>query len=290
MIKFNKLLHCSQQQEVIVYSIKSGRWLHEVKEMDGIEIITLTPENIGKYGVCGYKDVQKHVELQRKIEWMKKYQPLGLTIKVLVIEGGGTQGMIEYIPGKYAHRPVNAENYMFIHCLFVGFKKEFKEQGFATLLLSECISDAKEKGFKGVAVVTRKGSFMADNMIFIKNGFEIVDKALPDFELCALKFDETIANPAFLPIALQSSSSDKDMVIYRSAQCPYSVKNVNAIMESAYSMNIPVKLVEIDDAEKAQNVPCPFGTFCISYNGKIIAHHPISNTRFLNIMKSMKSS
>jgi len=28
--------------------------------------------------------------------------------------------MIEYIPGKYAHRPVDAEGYMFIHCIFVA--------------------------------------------------------------------------------------------------------------------------------------------------------------------------
>jgi len=34
--------------------------------------------------------------------------------------------MLEYIPGKYAHRPVDAERCMFIHCIFVGFKNEFK--------------------------------------------------------------------------------------------------------------------------------------------------------------------
>lgn len=36
--------------------------------MKDIEIINLTPENIANYGVCGYKDANKHVELRKKIE------------------------------------------------------------------------------------------------------------------------------------------------------------------------------------------------------------------------------
>jgi len=35
--------------------------------MTDIEIIDLTPDNIAYYGVCGYKDVKKHLELRRKI-------------------------------------------------------------------------------------------------------------------------------------------------------------------------------------------------------------------------------
>jgi len=93
--------------------------------MEDIKIIDLTPENIAEYGVCGYKDAHKHVELRKKIEWVRKYYPKGLRIKALISEKGGYLGMIEYISGKFAHRPVNAEGYMFIHCIFVGFKKEF---------------------------------------------------------------------------------------------------------------------------------------------------------------------
>ena len=35
--------------------------------MDKIKIIDLTPENIADYGVCGYKDINKHEELRNKI-------------------------------------------------------------------------------------------------------------------------------------------------------------------------------------------------------------------------------
>ncbi len=40
----------------------------------------------------------------------------------------------------------------------------------------------------GVAVVTRKGSFMVDSRIFLKHGFEVVDTASPDFVLLVKKF------------------------------------------------------------------------------------------------------
>jgi len=42
---------------------------------------------------------------------------------------------------------------------------------------------------QGVAVVTRKGSFMAKKDVFLKNGFVLADKAEPDFELLVIKFN-----------------------------------------------------------------------------------------------------
>ncbi len=251
-----------------------------------IQIIDLTPENIGNYGVCGYKDVNKHLELKRKIEWFKKYYPKGLRIKALLSHSGGYQGMLEYIPGEYAHRPVDAAGYMFIHCIFVGFKKEFKGKGYATHLIDECIKESKNAKMLGVAVVTRKGSFMAKKNIFIKKGFSIVDNAKPDFELLALKFDEKTANPEFKEISTKNYS--KGLTIIRSQQCPYSVKNVDAIIQTAKKLNLKPSLVEVDDSESAQKSPCAFGTFCIINDGIILSHHPISNTRFENIVKTIE--
>lgn len=249
-------------------------------------IIDLTPENIADYGVCGYKDTQKHLELRRKIDWFKQYYPKGLRIKALVSKTGGYQGMLEYIPGEYTHRPVKAEGYMFIHCIFVGFRVEFKGKGYASAMLDECIQEAKEQGKVGVAVVTRKGSFMAKKDIFLKKDFHVVDTAKPDFELLALKFKPDAANPKF---AIPNTDAYKDgLTVIRSPQCPYSVKNVDAIMVTAKEMGLNAKLLDLTTAEAAQQSPCAFGTFCIINNGEILSHHPISNTRFENIMKQKK--
>jgi predicted GNAT family acetyltransferase len=194
--------------------------------------------------------------------------------------------MLEYIPGEYAHRPVKAEGYMFIHCIFVGFRVEFKGKGYASAMLDECIREAKEQGKVGVTVVTRKGSFMAKKDIFLKKDFHVVDTAKPDFELLALKFKPDAANPKF---AIPNTDAYKDgLTVIRSPQCPYSVKNVDAIMVTAKEMGLNAKLLDLTTAEAAQQSPCAFGTFCIINNGKILSHHPISNTRFENIMTQKK--
>lgn len=254
-----------------------------------IQIINLTPENISDYGVCGYKDVRKHKELRNKIAWFNEYYSKGLKIKVLFSKKGGYQGMLEYLPGKFAHRPVNADGYMFIHCIFVGFKNEFKGKGYASALIDECINDAKIQKMLGVAVVTRKGAFMAHNEIFLKKGFEIVDKAQPDFELLTIKFEKASTSPSFKLDILDNLNNYKNgLTIIRSAQCPYTEKNVNAIIESAEKkFKLKPKLIDLKDSKSAQKTPCAFGTFCIIYNGEIISYHPISNTRFENIMTKM---
>jgi len=250
--------------------------------MTDIEIIDLTPENIADYGVCGYKDVEKHLELRRKIDWFKEYYPKGLRIKAILAKTGGYQGMLEYIPGKYAHRPVDAAGYMFIHCIFVGFRKEFKGKGYASSLIDSCIQEALSLNMSGVAVVTRKGSFMADKDIFLKMGFISADTAKPDFELLVLKFDKAATDPKFKEFS--PDRYDNGLIIIRSPQCPYSVKNVDAILETAKKLKIQAELVELMDHESAQQTPCAFGTFCIIHNKEVISHHPISNGRFENIM------
>ena len=249
----------------------------------GIQVIDLTPQNIESYGVCGYRDAGKHVELRRKIDWFKEYYPKGLRIKALLSEAGGYQGMLEYIPGQYAHRPVDADGYMFIHCLFVGFRKEYKGKGYATLLIDRCIEESEAANMLGVAVVTRKGPFMAKRDIFIKNGFSVVDEAEPDFELLVFKFETAAADPKFRKMSAYKYQDG--LTILRSPQCPYSEKNVNAILQTAKSMKMKTTLIDLEDSASAQKAPGPFGTFCIIYNGEIISHHPISETRFRNIMR-----
>ena len=256
--------------------------------MPDIEIIDLNPENIADYGVCGYKDFKKHLELRRKIDWFKEYYSKGLRIKVIFSREGGYQGMLEYIPGKYAHRPVDAEGYMFIHCIFVGFKNEFKGKGYSSSLIEECIKDAKEAKHAGRCGCYRNALIYGKKDIFLKKGFVPVDEAEPDFELLVLKFNPEADDPKFKNMSLDTEKYGEGLTVIRSAQCPYSVKNVDAILKTARDkLKIKANLIDLESSDEAQHVPCAFGTFCIIYNGKVISHHPISNTRFENIMKKI---
>jgi len=182
-----------------------------------------------------------------------------------------------------------ADGYLFIHCIFVGFKKEYKGKGYASMLIDECIQEAKEQKMLGVAVVTRKGSFMANDDIFLKKGFKITDSARPDFNLLAFRFNNESVIPHFNPDMLKNLSIyNKGITIIRSVQCPYTEKNVKAIIETAEKkFKLKPRLIDLKDSESTQNSPCAFGTFCIIYNGEIISYHPISNTRFENIMTKL---
>jgi len=139
--------------------------------MKEIKIIDITPDNILDYGICGYKNISRE-GYPEKVSWIEKNYSKGLRIKSLLTEKDGVQGMIEYIPGEYCWRPVEASGYIFIHCLFVGFINIYKNKGYANLLIDECLKEAKEQDKNGVAIVTRKGSFMVGNEIFLKKGLK----------------------------------------------------------------------------------------------------------------------
>ena len=256
--------------------------------MEKIKIIDTNADNILEYGVCGYKSI-KRAGYPEKIEWLKDRFPEGMKIKTLYSDKDGTQGMIEYIPGEYCWRPVEARGYMFIHCIFVGFKRAYKGKGYGSLLVDECLKDAKKENMHGVAVLTRKGAFMAGKELFGKKGFEVVDTAPPDFELLVKKFHKNAPTPKFKgDWEKRLSQYGQGLTIIRADQCPYSVKNVKEISETAKKQyGLKPSIIDLKNCQEAQNSPCPFGIFCIVYNGKVIAPHPISNTRFINIINKI---
>ena len=256
--------------------------------MPGLEIIDTTIENVHQFGVCGYKNLKKP-GFPEKFGWMEQQFREGLKIKTLISEKHGTQGMIEYIPGEFCWRPVNAKGYMFIHCIFLGFKKEYKSQGDGSRLLALCERDAEQEGMAGVAVVTRKGSFMAGNELFLKHGYRSVDAAPPDFELLVKNFNPGAPDPHFKEgLAERKNKYGNGLTIIRADQCPYTVKNVTEICAVAEGeFGVTAKIIDLQNYLEAQAAPGPFGTFCILYNGKIVAHHPVSSGRFRNIIKKI---
>ena len=253
--------------------------------MDDIRIIDTTENNILDLGICGYKSL-KSEGFPEKVGWLRTRFQEGLKVKTLFSPKDGNQGMIEYIPGQYAWRPVDAGGYMFIHCIFLGFKKAYKGKGLGTRFLQECVAESRENGLTGVAAVTRKGSFMAGKELFLKNGFRVVDRAAPDFELVALFFEEGSPPPRFKPgLDKRLQSYTDGLTIIRADQCPYTVKNVKEIVETAEkNYGLIPSIITLKNHKEAQNSPSPFGTFCIILNGRILTHHPISRRRFMNIL------
>jgi hypothetical protein len=252
--------------------------------MAQVEIVDTTIDNVAGLGVCGYKNAKKE-GFPEKVGWLKKRFPEGLVMKTLVSDSDGAQGMIEYIPGELCWRPVDAAGYMFIHCVFVGFKSTYKNKGYASLLLAECEKDARKSHLHGVSVVTRKGSFMIGQEFFLKHDYAPVATATPDFVLLAKRFRAAAPAPRFNLDARRLDAYSHGLFIIRADQCPYTVKNVREICETAKAdYGIEPRVVHLDSCQAAQASPSPFGTFCVILDGVVVADSPISRGRFINIM------
>jgi len=256
--------------------------------MGKIEIIDTNAETIHLYGMCGYKNT-KIEGFRKKIEWLKRHYSKGMKYKILYSDKDGSVGGVEYIPGEYTWRSVEADGYMVIHCIYI-IPRHYKQKGYGTLLLNECLKDAQGRNMHGAAVVTRNGTWMAGKELFIKNGFEVCDKAPPDFELLMNKFNQNALSPKFTGNWEEKLKMyERGLIIFSSDQCPYAAKAVNEIGDTAEKIfGIVPRIIELETCDEARKSPCAFGTFCIMLNGEVIADHPISKTRFLNIMKALK--
>ena len=109
-----------------------------MEEKHKAEVVDVTKDNVEETGFFCCMSKKKSEGYQRKLNWLSRRFAEGMRIKML---GQGERGFIEYIPGEYAWRAVNAKSYMFIHCLWVVGKS--KGNGYAGLLLEACIADAK---------------------------------------------------------------------------------------------------------------------------------------------------
>jgi len=227
-----------------------------------IKIIGLNSENVSEYEpVCFLNP--KNEGYQKKLEWLKKRFSEGLLIKQLYSEEERKCiGFIEYTPGEYAWRAVEAKGYVFIHCIWISPNK-FKEKGYGSLLVEECIKDAKNEGKYGVAVVTSEGPFMAGKDLFLRNGFKSVAKAKPSYELM-IKTLKKGPLPKFTDWEKKLSEYEGLNIIYAN-QCPWVARSIEDLGEIAKKKAVEVKMIELKSAKETQNA--------------------ISNTRFLNILK-----
>ena len=249
--------------------------------MNNIEIIRVDSNNISQYKPTCFLN-PKNEGYQIKLEWLKKRFSEGLKIKLLYLEKERKCiGFIEYIPGEYAWRAVDAKGYMFIHCIWISPNKH-KRKGYGSLLVKECIKDAKTEGKYGVAVITSEGPFMAGKALFLKNEFKSAASVKPSFELM-VKTLKKGSLPKFKDWEKQLSKYKGLNIIYAN-QCPWVARSIKDLGEIAKKKGLKLNVTELKNAKQAQNAPSIYATFNLVYNGKLLVDHYISNTRFLNII------
>lgn len=247
-----------------------------------VKIIDVSLKNINQYPPTCFLNPKNEGYLIKR-DWLKKRLAEGMRIKLLYLESEKKcNGFIEYVPGEYAWRAVDARDYMFIHCIWISPNK-YKEKGYGSRLINECIEDAKRDGKYGVAVVTSEGPFMAGKALFTKNGFKSVAQAKPSFELMVKSIKKGHL-PKFRDYEKQLSKYKGLNIIY-SNQCPWIARSIPELREIAKKKGLSLKVTDIKTAKQAQNAPSVYAVFNLIYNGKILADHYISGKRFQNIIE-----
>jgi ribosomal protein S18 acetylase RimI-like enzyme len=252
--------------------------------MDGkVKIISVNSDNISEYQPVCFLNPKNEGYL-KKLGWLKEHFSKGLIIKLLYLENEKKcNGFIEYIPGEYAWRAVDAKGYMFIHCIWISPNKH-KEKGYGSLLVEECLKDAKKEDKYGVAVVTSEGPFIAGKALFLKNGFESVAKVEPSYELM-VKTIKSGPLPKFRDWEKQLNQYKGLNIIYTN-QCPWVARSIKELSEIATEKGLKLELTELKNTRQAQDAPSIYATFNLIYNGKLLVDHYISSRRFLNIIES----
>ena len=249
--------------------------------MSDLTIIDVTEDSIDEYPPACFLN-PKNEGYQIKRAWLQARFSEGLKIKLLYLETEKKPiGFIEYVPSEYAWRAVDAAGYLFIHCIWV-LPNKYKEHGYGSLLVQECIKEAAKADKYGVAVVTSEGPFMAGKALFLKNGFESVARAKP-FDLM-VKILKEGPQPQFRDWEQQLSNYKGLHVIYAN-QCPWVARSINDLTEIAAKNGLELQVTELKNPHDAQNAPSVYAVFNLVYNGKLIVDHYISNTRFQNIIK-----
>lgn len=251
-----------------------------------MEFIKLTHENLEREHICCAISNSKDVQVVSKKAWLSARLDEGL-----VFLKGDVRGkcFIEYITAEYAWAPIDAEGCMFIDCLWVS--GQFKGHGYSNRLLDECIRDSKERGKKGLAVLSskKKMGFLSDPKYLKYKGFVAADAADPYFELLYLPFFPDVNKPRFKPCVHRPVQElPSGFTLYYTSQCPFTAKYVPLLEAAAREAGAEFHTVHIISREQAQNSPCPFTTFALYYDGRFITHEILSVSKFQKLFSELR--
>lgn len=253
--------------------------IYLIKSMN---IIRITKENLETEHICCAISNNKDCQVKTKKEWLAKRLEEGL-----VFLKGDVRGkcFIEYIPVENAWAPVEAEGYMYIDCFWVS--GQYKGQGNSSLLLDECIRDSKEKGKKGLVILSakKKMPFLSDPGYLKHKGFLIADTAEPYYVLYYLPFDDTAEKPKFKPQVKNPHIEEKGFVLYYADQCPYTAKYVPLIEAIAKDRGVAFKAVHIESTKQAQDAPAPFTSYSLFYDGNFLMNEILSEAKFIKLVE-----
>ena len=244
------------------------------EEIKNIGIIEVTADNIEKEHIgCAIGNTgDAKLCSDAKKAWMRQNFEAGYHFWRLDARG---KALIEATPAQHAWAPVQADNWLFIDCFWVS--GQFKGHGVARRLLEKATTHAKAEGMHGLVAVAsvKKRAFLSEQGFYAHLGFEKVDGAAPDFVLMALPFDKKAPLPRFIDNADKLPRQD-GIFIWYSSHCPHAVKYVDILRKTAAEKGVPFTSVQLQSAQQAREVPCPFTTWVMFHDGKFVTNEIFS--------------
>jgi ribosomal protein S18 acetylase RimI-like enzyme len=245
-----------------------------------MEYIRVNKKNLNDEHICCAISNNNDVQVKSKKEWLSDRFDDGLVFLKSTERG---KCFIEYIPAENAWNPIKADGYTYIDCLWVS--GSFKGHGYSNDLLNECIKDSKEKGKKGLCILSseKKKPFLADPKYLKYKGFKVCDEAENGIQLWYLPFDEGADKPQFKDCAKKPHITEQGYVLYYTNQCPFNGKYVPIVEKTAKDNGIPFKAIRVTSKEDAQNAPTPVTTYALFYNGEYVTNEQMNDTKFLKL-------
>ena len=205
-----------------------------------MEYVYVTKDNLEEEHICCAISNNKDIQVSSKKTWLSERFDEGLVFLKSVERG---KCFIEYIPAENAWIPIEADEYMYIDCLWVS--GAFKGHGYSTDLLTACIEDSKGKGKKGLCI------------------------------LSASKKKPFLADPKFLKY--------KGFVLYYTNQCPFNAKYVPVLEQTAKENGIAFKAIHLESKEEAQNAPTPITNYALFHDGEYVTNEQMNDKKFLKL-------
>lgn len=231
-----------------------------------VEIENVTRDNVDSTGFFCYMSKRKTPGWKEKRDWLSDHLGDSFFLKKLKLPN---RGFIEYADVEASFKPVVADGYVVIHCIWVVGKS--KGKGYASELLAECVSDAKKRKAKGVAMVVSDIGYMKWKGFLLRSGFELVDSAPNSYELMALKFGTSTAPRFSGGWEKKSAACGNGVTILSSGQCPYFHGVTEDLLGASRAKEIEPKIIWLashDDVVK--KAPTPYGTYSVVINGKAV--------------------
>jgi len=251
--------------------------------VEPIRDVILEKVGPGKVTECGIGCIAnpKHEGFKCKVDWLRARFGEGLRFFLFRDRKGGPLAFLEYVPGEYAWRPVDAEGWLFVHCLWV-YPRGQAVGRLGSRLVGACVDEARRTGDRGVAAMVSQGPWMAGKDVFLKNGFvQVAERGR--FQLVIHRLKKGPA-PRFRDISTKWGIN-RGLHIVSSAQCPYLVKSVADVSAMAKENGLDVRVTLLKSAREAQCAPSAYGVFGLLWEGRLLSDHYVSKGRFRNIFR-----